>query len=288
MHIKNLNMNFSVPYVQELEQEIYSGRFPCTYSQDKIKTGRSRNSLSKINYPGSPHPLLLKVFGETDKASSSRRFEIKVSSFFKNMARQSYEGAQSLLEAGINTPRPVAYWSEYRGPWSRYDLYVYEYFPSHNTLQKIRRSIDPEPSLEDQVYFNQLVSRMAWMTRKIHDAGLRHGDFATHNFLVLDDMSLVILDTDHIKKTRTRGMLKYFLDMHCMKRLGFDCEGQRFFLREYLGRRPTSLEWLIFRFWTKGGFRMRRWLKRSRKTGSDAVQPVLPENMPQMNESARH
>ncbi len=288
MRIKNLHMNFSVPYAQELGQEIYSGRFPYTYSQDKIKTGRSRNSLSKINYPGSPLPLVLKVFGETDKASLSRRLEIKVSSFLKNMARQSYEGAQGLLEVGVNTPRPVAYWSEYRGSMTRYDLYVYEYVPSQNTLQKIRRSIDPEPCLEDQLCFNQLVSRMAWMTRRIHDAGLRHGDFATHNFLVQDDMSLVILDTDHIKKTRTRGMLKYFLDMHCMKRLGFDYEGQLFFLREYLGRRPSKLEWLLFRFWTKGGFRMQRWLKSSRKKSVAYVQPVLPEKLPYTNKPERY
>ena len=288
MQVKNLHLNSSVPYVQELEQEIYSGRFPYSYSQNKIKTGRSRNSLSTINYPEASQPLVLKVFGETARASLARRFEIKVSSILKNMARKSYEGAQSLLEAGVNTPLPVAYWSEYRGGWSRYDVYVYEYFPSRNTLQNIRRSIDPEPSLEDQVFFNQLVSIMAMMARKIHDANLRHGDFATHNFLVLDNMNLVILDTDHIKKTRTKGMLKYFFDMHCMKRLGFDYDGQRFFLREYLGRRPTNLEWLIFRFWTKGGFRMRRWLKRRRKTDSNTVQPVLPENLPHMNGSAKH
>lgn len=287
MHVKNLQLNFCVPYARELEQEIYTGIFPYSYRQNEIKTGRSRNSLSTVNYPEAPQPLVLKVFGKTEKASLSRRFEIKVSSFLKNMAKESYEGAQSLLEAGVNTPRPVACWSEYRGRWSRYDLYVYEYFPSRNTLQRIRRSIDPEPSLENQLYFNQLVSRMAMMARKIHDAKLRHGDFATHNFLVLDDMNLVILDTDHIKKSRARGMLKYFLDMHCMKRLGFDYDGQRFFLREYLGRRPTNLEWLIFRFWTKGGFRMRRWLKRNRKTGSNSVQPVLPENLPHTNGSSR-
>lgn len=274
MQVKNLKINPQISYAQELKKAILEGKLQEKYLEKDYETGRARNTLCVLNFPEAPRPLVLKIFGTTHKASTFRRLEIIISNIFKNLAQTSYQGSLNLIAAGVPTPKPIAYWSSDGPPWHRRDYFLYEHYPASSLLQDVRSEIGPNPSIDKHHYFNQLVTRLARLARKMHDAGLRHGDIVTHNILVTEDNTLVLLDTDHVRKARFGGVLKKFLDMHCFKRLSFSETGQLFFLRQYYGRDPTKLEWWLFRFWTRGGLRLQRWRKRWHQSSkSTRLQP---------------
>jgi serine/threonine protein kinase len=273
MQIRNLTVNPALSYSKEIEKLIINNQLPINKHNPNYLTGRKKNTLQILNIPGIAKPLVLKIFRTHSKSSILRRLDSIFSASYKNHAKISYQGSLMLSSADICTPAPVAYWNLASGPWDKTGYFLYEQKPAKYTLEQIRHMISSEPSKENLDYFDRLVSYMAVLTKKMHIAGIRHGDIVTHNFLVGDNDQLVLLDTDHVKRSRNIRILKPFFDLHCLRRLDFSPEGQYFFLGKYFGRTPRKFEWLAFKFWFLGGFRLRRWFKKRRPLKPDLVQP---------------
>lgn len=273
MKINKLIINSDHPYAKRIKKIICSGQIWESKTVASYQTGREKNALKIVRVPGIPRQLVLKVYGSLTDSSKLRKVDLLFSSLFKDYARIAYKGSLMLHREGIPTPAPLACWTQGDRFWLKVGCFLYEQYPSEHTLEQIRHKISSSPSKADRLYFDMLVSKMAKLTKKMHDAHIRHGDIVTHNFLVDQQDNLVLIDTDHVKKSNLYGPLRCFLNFHCLRRLDFTPQGHYFFLMQYFGRKPTKLEWLIFRFWFLGGFKIRRWLKGPRPPKLNLIQP---------------
>jgi serine/threonine protein kinase len=243
------------------------------------ETGRTRNTLQVFPLPGDGRSVVLKKnSGRSAGLAWPRKGEVFLRNIFKNYARTAFQGSLALHIAGIPTPKPLAWWS--KGGWRAKDSYfIYEEIAAKETLSKYLQKIwdeNGEPAAKEA---SDLISAMAHVTRKMHEAGIRHGDIVTHNFLVCQNNSyLALIDTDHVRPGN--GFLpetvRKFLNLRCLRRLDLSLHGQRYFLSRYYDREVRWGEWLAFRFWYLGGFGFRRWIKRFRKylSGNSRKQPA--------------
>ena len=49
-------------------------------------------------------------------------------------------------------------------------------------------------------------------------------------------------------------MIKTCFDLHCLRRLDFDDDGVRFFLKHSMGDDYPRIWWWSLKFWERGGF----------------------------------
>ena len=242
------------------------------------ETGRTRNTLQVFPLPGDGRTVVLKKnSGRTAGLVWPRKVEVLLRNIFKNYARTAFQGSLALHIADVPTPKPLAWWS--KGSWRTKDSYfLYEDLAAKATLSKYLQKIWQEKGDPAAKEASDLISAMAHLTRKMHAAGIRHGDIVTHNFLVCDNNSfLALIDTDHVRPGHVflPEPVRRFFDLRCLRRLDLSPFGQRYFLSGYFNREVRWADWLAFRFWYLGGFGFRRWLKRFRKflTGNNRKQP---------------
>lgn len=193
-------------------------------------------------------------------------------------AKTAFNGALALEQAGIATIRPVAYWTYRSSIFDRESHFLYEVVKAVGTVGQYQRSLGSVPEPAQQRRFSQLVERMAHITRRMHDAGVRHGDIHGGNFLMnpgggetgVKDIQLYLIDTDRVSRPWIRQpAIKRILDLRCLRRLGFDEPGRRYFLRCYLGEDDYETSgvacWRVLEFWRLRRFVPRKLLKRWRR-----------------------
>lgn len=247
------------------------------------QTGRMRNKLAIFCLPSDGRPIVLKrTSSVTPNLSWIRKIEILFKTIFGNYAQVAFRGSSALYLAGIQTPRPLAWWTQKTGKINKESYFLYEETQANETLsQKLKKIyMEKGESAEDEA--GDLLNKMALITRKMHRANIIHGDIVTHNFLVrTSDGTLVLIDTDHVKPGYSflPRQLKLYFDLRCLRRLDLSPEAQRYFLDKYFERQTSHLEWKIFRFWYLGGFSFRRWFKRLRKWSS-GYRRTQPEGTP--------
>lgn len=112
--------------------------------------------------------------------------------FLPSRARRSWEGAKALLEAGIPTPRPLAYLESTWGPLRLRSFYVYEFLEGITLDQYLEAAGPPDT---ERVLLEQLRA----ISDRFRAARLTHGDGKNQNFLVTD-RGLTVIDTDNVRR----------------------------------------------------------------------------------------
>ncbi len=149
---------------------------------------RGRNVIKKFEFPGLT--VNVKSFKPPHLINS---FVYKY--FRKSKARRSFEYAQELLNRGIKTPEPIAYF-EYLGLWglgksfyfSRHLLYDYTFYDLRDNCRK--------PVFEDLL---RQFSRFAY---ELHERGVYHKDFSAGNILIThqeEESSFYLIDLNRMK-----------------------------------------------------------------------------------------
>lgn len=258
-------------FIKTFEKDEHGG---CT----SFGTGRLKNTLQVFCLPGDGRSVVLKkTSANASGLPWSRKLEVWFKAVHRNYARTAFMGSLALYCAGIPTPRPLAWWTSRTG-LAKESYYLYEKLSAEGTLSEKLQRIWMERGHAGTDEASELIALMACLTRKMHKARIRHGDIVSHNFLVCKHQSqLALIDTDHVQPAKYwwPEIVQKFIGLHCLRRLDFSAEGQRFFLAKYLGREVTLQDWLAFRFWYLGGFSFSRWFKRLRKwlRGASRKQP---------------
>ena len=99
--------------------------------------------------------------------------------FRPSKARRAYLFGLRLLEAGIDTPKPVACIEEYHCGLFRVGWFVSSYCPDANA-RSLRDDVHPDPNL---------LSAIAQCLVRMHEHGILHGDTNLSNFLYREDAS---------------------------------------------------------------------------------------------------
>lgn len=282
MHIRE-----GLPYEQELVRYIRDLGFLGVAESCRINVSsqRKRHRLYLFPFEAAGARVVLKVDTVDHRYSRLRQIELRLAGLMRAGLEQSFRGALALEHAGIPSIRPLAHWTYKPSRWTRNSYFLYEAVETDLSLKSYRDAVAAEPTLPRLQTFQQLIAMMADTTRKLHDAGLRHGDVVTGNFLVTghawdaagelvlgEGARLHLIDTDHIYQTRWTGALKRFFDWHCLRRLDFDDEGTLFFLSRYCGRQISRIP-MALRFWERGGFKPSHWIKRRGKKMYSKLQP---------------
>ena len=119
-------------------------------------------------------------------------------SFQRSRASICWEAARQLLEAGVATPRPVA-WAEQRlGPLKGRSYYVAQYLSG--------TSLRDHLAARDDATVETVVAQVGKLFRDLRAAGLSHGDMKASNFLV-HGQRLFVLDLDATRKHRDAARL---------------------------------------------------------------------------------
>lgn len=109
-------------------------------------------------------------------------------------ARRSFENSMALIQAGLNSPQPVAWREDWDGPFLKESFYVSAHVEVAHSAKAIRgnREIDWRPH----------VTKVAESIARMHDAGLMHLDLTGGNILFVGNdpahWPIYIIDTNRM------------------------------------------------------------------------------------------
>ena len=110
------------------------------------------------------------------------------------MARHELEATERVREIGVNAPEPIEALEI-----GDLGVVVLEYLPEFRTLDEI-----------DHEREHELAPELFSTLRRIHDAGLAHGDLRAENVLVLDD-ELYVIDATNVSEAGRADARSYDL-----------------------------------------------------------------------------
>ena len=104
----------------------------------------------------------------------------------KTRSFQEFQLLNTLIEAGVNVPRPIAARAVKVGPYYRADL----------LSEKIANARDLVAILQDKPLPKEMYQKIGAEIRKMHDAQVNHTDLNIHNILIDDQDKVWIIDFD--------------------------------------------------------------------------------------------
>ncbi|USD60306.1 3-deoxy-D-manno-octulosonic acid kinase [Vibrio sp. SCSIO 43140] len=99
---------------------------------------------------------------------------------------QEFQLLHSLIDAGVNVPRPIAARAVKTGVFYRADLLT----------EKVHNARDLVAILEEGPLPNDMYQKIGQEIRKMHDAQVNHTDLNIHNILIDDSSDVWIIDFD--------------------------------------------------------------------------------------------
>jgi hypothetical protein len=168
-----------------------------------------RNQLK--NYPLNDNKITIKSFKKPNLVN-----KIAYRFFRKSKARRSFEHAQILLEKGIGTPRPIAYFEKGFGPFFGKSFYVSEHLDYDLTY----REIIHDPNFPNR---HEILKQFTRFTHKLHENGIEFLDHSPGNTLIVvnenNDYDFFLVDLNRMKfhekmdyKTRIHNFRKLTSD----------------------------------------------------------------------------
>ncbi|MGF1778456.1 3-deoxy-D-manno-octulosonic acid kinase [Vibrio nomapromontoriensis] len=104
----------------------------------------------------------------------------------KTRSFQEFQLLNTLIEAGVNVPKPMAARAVKVGPYYRADL----------LSKKIANARDLVAILQDRPLPKETYQKIGAEIRKMHDAQVNHTDLNIHNILIDDQDKVWIIDFD--------------------------------------------------------------------------------------------
>lgn len=277
-----------LPYAQAIRQLIVHRQYATLPRAEKTANTNRRYRLHAFEFPPAGKRLMLKTAAIDPAYPLIWKLGLFGTGLVYDYTRIAFEGALTLERAGVATIRAVAYWTYRRSLFDKESHFLYEVVEAQGSVGQYQRDLGPVPTPEEQHRLSRWVEQMAHITRRLHEAGVRHGDIHGGNFLigssVADDSAdrrLYLIDTDRVSRAWIRQpTIKRVLDLRCLRRLGFDEQGRRFFLRCYLGDNYRERWWWVLEFWRLRRFVPRKLLKRWRRRHRKGVQLAQPRPRP--------
>ena len=198
----------------------------------------SRNVVTSIVLPAGARgeiPAVLKSFG----ARGLKRLKTLL---VPSKARKAWRGAQALVERGVPTAAPIAYWESRRGGAVSESYFLAARLDDVREIRFLLRELQGDA-------LDRLLEQLAVFLGQCHALGILHRDLSDGNILVKDAGSgrygFYLLDTNRV---RTRRRLGRRSRVKNLVRLGIPAGKQGLFLAAYGGPRPLPK-------------RLRRWYK---------------------------
>ena len=237
------------------------------------KKSRKRNRLYCLNYVPVGCNAVMKVSQISQGYKFWRKIDLFITGLFKDYNYRSYVGSTQLQKAGVDTIRPIAYWT-FKSSWlNRKSYLLYQKVESELTVSELCRYICKSEVLNKGALIETIANRCVDIVKKIHMASVRHDDPHGGNILTnLRCQDIPSLDVEDIKNARftlidndrcthariMTPVLKRFFDLKCLVRFRI-CEfPQQELLRLYLKEDYRTYWWHVLGFWRSGGFSIRK------------------------------
>ncbi len=214
---------------------------------------RKRNTVKKMQLDNIP--VVVKSFAALSGVRAFIYGRLR-----KSKARRSFEYAQRLLELGIDTPAPIAFYEEHKGGLLGASFFVSEYYPHDFSMSYALPSQGQGPAPEDA---DALITAFTRFTFQLHEAGVLHIDHNPSNTLVRrqgQDWRFAIIDINRMQF----GALGLPERMKNLVRLTDDIAAMQLMARVYADlakESPERCEELLFRLkrrhWRKQAFKRR-------------------------------
>jgi 3-deoxy-D-manno-octulosonic acid kinase len=120
----------------------------------------------------------------------------------KTRSFQEFQLLNTLIDAGVNVPRPIAARAVKVGPYYRADL----------LSEKIANARNLVAILQEKPLPNETYQKVGAEIRKMHDAQVSHTDLNIHNILIDDLGKVWIIDFDKCYSTERNGWQQNNID----------------------------------------------------------------------------
>jgi hypothetical protein len=184
---------------------------------------RSRNIVTSVRLPvgpGKSAPAVLKSFGMRGVNKAKTRV-------VRSKAAKAWRGALALVERGIPTAPPIAYWEARRGGTVTESYFLAERLEGVREIRFLLRELRGEA-------LDRLLEQVAAFLAECHSKGILHRDLSDGNILVKESgpgrYAFYLLDTNRVRTRRGIGGLAR---MKNLVRLGVPVERREFFLGRY-------------------------------------------------------
>lgn len=208
---------------------------------------RTPNKVYEVPFPFGDDLIyiVIKSFGWRE------RLHYWISPFMKSKAFHSLIAALSLREHGLGTPKPLAAFEKREKSLVSGNVYVSESLGETISLRDVLRKSGEKPlSL-------RLIKKAGYYVKRMHDAGIFHGDLTLANFLIKngeEEFYLIDLNRSRPKKRK----LNFLERVEDIAKMDFTEEEFSTFLKAYSSPKAPSKKFenmVIFRS---------RWKKKSR------------------------
>ena len=164
------------------------------------------------------------------------------SGFQSSKAHRAWTGSRALIEAGLRTPRPVAYIEKKGVLFLQQSFFLSEYLPGLREIRFLFRELSPDAVAG-------LIQELAVYLGRCRRAGILHRDLSDGNILVkkvADERHLFfLLDTNRIRVMKKIGVLR---GIKSVIRLGLPRHFRRSFLAGFLEKSSVGRGlWLWYR-----------------------------------------
>ncbi len=202
----------------------------------------ARNRIALVSLPGPENSRIDCII----KEFTPRGIDKLKSAFLPSKALKAWRGSWALIEAGIDTPLPVAFLENHSRFFLDHALFLAAAVPEADEVRTLLRSLQAKE-------LDALIQGLANLAHKCHRAGILHRDLSDGNVLVRRSArekgfvptDFVMLDTNRVRYQKRIGRIRGIKNLI---RLGIPRVYQREFLRIYQSPGKWSrMRWIWYR-----------------------------------------
>jgi len=235
------------PYSGEIAEEYATSEVTALFaSPEKLLAGEGAEILLEGRNRVGAVKIAAGRAGQTEIVVKEYHFyginKLK-SRFQPSKAAKAWRGARVLLDAGFETPFPIAFLEKRKGGFVAEGYFITGRISDAGEIRHLLRQLSEEA-------LRPLLAELARTLVRLHEEGILHRDLSDGNVLVgkeADGYHFFFLDTNRIRWRRSLGAAARAKNLI---RLGVPPVLQSFFLEEYAaaGSRPLRKS---FVFWYK-------------------------------------
>lgn len=237
------------------------------------KKSRKRNQLYCFHSEHTNSSVIMKVSEISKDYKFWRKVDLFITSLFKDYNYNSFIGTTKLQEAGVDTIKPIAYWTHITSWLNRKSYFLYEKVESELTVAELCNEIISTQIRNKNDLINIITERCVEIVQKIHTANIRHDDphggniltnlkYKNINNVSVEDIrsaKFTLIDNDRCTSAHSvTATLKRFYDLKCLIRFNICQIPPRVLLQLYLGNEYRTYWWYVLSFWKSGGFSIKK------------------------------
>ena len=258
-----------------LEKWIVQSNF-LQYEKEELilkKKSRKRNKLYDFHLTCISKNVVMKVSQIDKNYKFWRKVNLFITSLYKDYNFNSYKNTINLIENGVETIVPIAYWNYKTSLLSYKSYFLYEKVDSELTVTDLYNEIKSNNLKNEKEFINSITDKYISMIKSIHNANIRHDDPHGGNILTsiysnnvkniktsdLRDLKFTLIDNDRCSQTLLRiNILKQFFDLKCLKNFSIPDISDQVILQKYFAEKYNQNWNKVLKFWKTGGFSLKK------------------------------